>query len=214
MVFPRTDIFRLGDATKTVWLFGAGASSAEPYKVPVQGKILEQFNKIKPTGKPGAKHEFIEYRERVKEACNQIQPGAEFEKVILEEVFSAYEIQNQAGWATDEEKNRARETIQDLKTMLIRATGMKGRGDALKFKPHKRANKASPYAELLEKLFSHTDCAVRTLKSHVLVTMNYDISLDRCLINMKDKKTVILVTHDAKLLPYAHRVYYLRAGQV
>lgn len=33
-------------------------------------------------------------------------------------------------------------------------------------------------------------------------------------INMKDKKTVILVTHDAKLLPYAHRVYYLKDGQV
>jgi putative ABC transport system ATP-binding protein len=33
-------------------------------------------------------------------------------------------------------------------------------------------------------------------------------------INMKDHKTVILVTHDAKLLPYAHRVYYLRDGQV
>ncbi|MGB7957299.1 MAG: ABC transporter ATP-binding protein [Minisyncoccia bacterium] len=33
-------------------------------------------------------------------------------------------------------------------------------------------------------------------------------------INMKDRKTVILVTHDAKLLPYAHRVYYLRDGQV
>jgi putative ABC transport system ATP-binding protein len=33
-------------------------------------------------------------------------------------------------------------------------------------------------------------------------------------INSKDRKTVILVTHDAKLLPYAHRVYYLRDGQV
>ena len=33
-------------------------------------------------------------------------------------------------------------------------------------------------------------------------------------INIKDKKTVILVTHDAKLLPYAHRVYYLKDGQV
>ena len=33
-------------------------------------------------------------------------------------------------------------------------------------------------------------------------------------INMKDQKTVILVTHDAKLLPYAHRVYYLKDGQV
>ena len=33
-------------------------------------------------------------------------------------------------------------------------------------------------------------------------------------INMKDKKTVILVTHDAKLLPYAHRVYHLKDGAV
>ncbi|HVN26501.1 MAG TPA: ABC transporter ATP-binding protein [Candidatus Paceibacterota bacterium] len=33
-------------------------------------------------------------------------------------------------------------------------------------------------------------------------------------INMKDQKTVILVTHDAKLLPYAHRVYYLKDGAV
>jgi ABC-type lipoprotein export system ATPase subunit len=33
-------------------------------------------------------------------------------------------------------------------------------------------------------------------------------------INQEDKKTVILVTHDAKHLPYAHRVYYLRDGVV
>lgn len=33
-------------------------------------------------------------------------------------------------------------------------------------------------------------------------------------INMNDQKTVILVTHDAKYLPYAHRVYYLNDGQV
>ncbi|MEX0931682.1 MAG: ABC transporter ATP-binding protein [Candidatus Paceibacterota bacterium] len=32
-------------------------------------------------------------------------------------------------------------------------------------------------------------------------------------INLNDKKTVILVTHDAKYLPYAHRVYYLRDGK-
>jgi putative ABC transport system ATP-binding protein len=31
-------------------------------------------------------------------------------------------------------------------------------------------------------------------------------------INEKDRKTVILVTHDAKYLPYAHRVYYMRDG--
>jgi putative ABC transport system ATP-binding protein len=31
-------------------------------------------------------------------------------------------------------------------------------------------------------------------------------------INMKDRKTVILVTHDAKYLPYAHRVFYMKDG--
>src|SRR3989344_5059643 len=29
-------------------------------------------------------------------------------------------------------------------------------------------------------------------------------------INTKDKKTVILVTHDANFLPYAHRIYFLK----
>lgn len=33
-------------------------------------------------------------------------------------------------------------------------------------------------------------------------------------INEKDRKTVILVTHDAKYLPYAHRVIYMRDGVV
>lgn len=33
-------------------------------------------------------------------------------------------------------------------------------------------------------------------------------------INRVDKKTIILVTHDAKYLPYAHRVIYVRDGKV
>lgn len=33
-------------------------------------------------------------------------------------------------------------------------------------------------------------------------------------INQRDKKTVLLVTHDAKYLPYAHRVFYLNYGNV
>lgn len=33
-------------------------------------------------------------------------------------------------------------------------------------------------------------------------------------INHNDKKTVLLVTHDAKYLPYAHRVFYLDYGKV
>ena len=33
-------------------------------------------------------------------------------------------------------------------------------------------------------------------------------------INAKDKKTVILVTHDAKYLPYAHRIVYMADGKI
>lgn len=33
-------------------------------------------------------------------------------------------------------------------------------------------------------------------------------------INLRDKKTVLLVTHDAKYLPYAHRVLYMDYGRV
>jgi energy-coupling factor transporter ATP-binding protein EcfA2 len=33
-------------------------------------------------------------------------------------------------------------------------------------------------------------------------------------INERDRKTVILVTHDAKYLPYAHRVFYMRDGRL
>jgi energy-coupling factor transporter ATP-binding protein EcfA2 len=33
-------------------------------------------------------------------------------------------------------------------------------------------------------------------------------------INKNDKKTVLLVTHDAKYLPYAHRVFYLDYGKI
>ncbi len=33
-------------------------------------------------------------------------------------------------------------------------------------------------------------------------------------INIKDKKTIILVTHDAKFIPYAHRVYFMKDGGV
>jgi len=33
-------------------------------------------------------------------------------------------------------------------------------------------------------------------------------------LNEKDQKTVILVTHDPRYLPYAHRVFYLKDGQI
>jgi len=33
-------------------------------------------------------------------------------------------------------------------------------------------------------------------------------------VNRRDKKTVILVTHDAKFIPYAHRTFYMTYGKV
>lgn len=33
-------------------------------------------------------------------------------------------------------------------------------------------------------------------------------------LNNKDKKTIVLVTHDSRYLRYAHRVYYLRDGEI
>ncbi len=33
-------------------------------------------------------------------------------------------------------------------------------------------------------------------------------------VNEKDRKTLVLVTHDAKYLPYAHRVFYMRDGKL
>ena len=107
--------------------------------------------------------------------------------VTLEEVFSAFDIQEQAGWTTNEEKEVAIKAISDLRRMLVRATGVRGRGNALKYKPHKRNDEPSPYAELLEKLFP-VNCRVDLLKAHVLATMNYDICLDRCLLNMRDNE--------------------------
>jgi putative ABC transport system ATP-binding protein len=35
-----------------------------------------------------------------------------------------------------------------------------------------------------------------------------------CDINQKDKKTIVLVTHDPRYLSYAHRVYHLKDGKV
>jgi len=186
MDFKRKSIVRLNDATKTLWIFGAGASYSPPYKVPVQDKLLDSFGNKTPGGRPRVKEEFIKLRERVENVCKKILPGSTLNDVTLEEVFSSYEIQDQAGWATDDEKKEAIAAIQDLKKMLIRTTGVKGRGDALKFRPHKRAGQVSPYAELLEKLFP-TGCNDRVIRGHVLVTMNYDINLDRCVLNMREK---------------------------
>jgi hypothetical protein len=187
MTFPCTSDFKVSDASKTVWLFGAGASSAAPYNLPVQDKLLEHFCNMPAYGKPETKEEFMKLKQNVIEACETILPGADPKECSLEELFSAYEIQAQAGWATDNLKNKASESIGNLRNMLIKTTKTRGRGDAVKWRPHDRADQHSPYAELLEKLFP-LKCADQQIRAHVLATMNYDINLDRCLINMRDKK--------------------------
>jgi hypothetical protein len=116
MTFTTLSGFRLSQAAKTVWIFGAGASSCEAYNVPIQGKILERFTKL-------SRNRNLD---KVRKICASIQPGANFEKISLEEVFSAYEIQSKAGWATDEKKKDAQAAIQSLKKRGKR-------GDALKF---------------------------------------------------------------------------------
>ncbi len=48
-----------------------------------------------------------------------------------------------------------------------------------------------------------------------LDTKNAEITMQLLAeLNEKDKKTVILVTHDPRYLPYAHRVFYLKDGQI
>jgi len=187
MPFPKTDKFNLRKADKTIWIFGAGASFTKPYNVPLQMHLLKTFQKMKVRMSGTSKDEFEELRNRVSEECKKILPGAELNNVTLEEVFSAFEIQEQAGWTTNEEKEMARQAIFDLRKMLVSTTGVKGRGDALKYKPHRRNDRPSPYAELLEKLFP-LDCKIDLLKANILATMNYDISLDRCLLNMRDNE--------------------------
>ena len=187
MSFPMTDEFFLSKADKTIWVFGAGASFSKPYNVPIQANLLETFTKIKPPGSGKIRDEFEKLKKSVEDACKIILPGAALKNVTLEEVFSAFEIQSQANWATDDKKAMSRTAISDLRRMLVLTTGVRGRGNALKYKPHKRNNGTSPYAELLEKLFP-VKCKNDVIRAHVLVTMNYDINLDRCLLNMRDSK--------------------------
>ena len=187
MSFPKTDKFILNRADKTIWIFGAGASFSKPYTVPLQMDLLDTFQKMEPPKSDSVRREFEELRNRVSEECKKILMGAELRDVTLEEVFSAFDIQEQAGWTTNEEKEVARKAISDLRRMLVSTTGVSGRGDAQKYKPHKRNNRPSPYAELLEKLFP-LNCRVDLLKANVLATMNYDICLDRCLLNMRDNE--------------------------
>lgn len=179
----------LHDCERTAWIFGAGASASKPYQVPVQNKLLERFFEMTRPGGAKLKAEFEGLKTRIEGYCKTVLPGVSctHPKLSLEEVFSAYELAKKEPRSTLQEAIDADAAIRDLREAIRIATFVYGRGDAKKYQPHGRANVPSPYAELLEKLYP----LAAPTSSHVLITFNYDISLDRCAINLRNSKTPI-----------------------
>lgn len=183
------DRLSLGTHERTVWIFGAGASAAKPYEVPVQNRLLERFADMKQPGDLKFQADFAKLKTRVEGYCKEVQPGISFKdpKLSLEEVFSAYEIARNELRSTLQQSQAADKAIRDLREAIRAATSVYGSGDAKEFQPHARAGVLSPYAELLEKLFPVEGAH----SSHVLMTFNYDICLDRCAINLRNAKPSI-----------------------
>ena len=180
----------LSGANRTTWVFGAGASAPQPYKVPAQKDMLGSFFQKKfPGGEP--RQQNIEtLKKGVKDDCSFVLPGATPEEVSLEEVFSAYELMLSEPRTPVELRKRAGAALMRLKQAIQYSTYTLGRGDSKKWKPHDRGRTGSPYAELLEKLYPPNDASVDG--KHGFVTFNYDINLDRCLINLRDTASVDL----------------------
>ncbi len=178
--------FKLNDAGKTIWIFGAGASVVAPYSVPTQSKMLKHFLSAKYPGKIERQKRINDLKNSVREYCRYVIPGIEPEdsRLSLEEVFSAYEIVLSETRSSTDERKYAENAIREVRDALRLATYVRGRGDARKWRPHARDGVPSPYAELLEKLFPSKELA--NSKSNCFITFNYDIGIDRCLINLKD----------------------------
>lgn len=125
--YPKTSIFRLNSAKKTIWLFGAGASAGEPYNVPSQENLLKHFFTMTVPGRAAFQDEFNRLRDDIKELCERVQPGLSPEEAILEEVFSAYEIEAQSPYSSYEQTKFALEAVDKLRkrsVMLLRFTAM------------------------------------------------------------------------------------------
>lgn len=183
----------LEQADSTVWIFGAGASRSEPYDIPIQTQLLQRFATMTRPGTAKFQAKLQELRERVRRYCQKVQPGVAYDdqNLTLEEVFSAYELVLREPRSSQEERLNAENALRDLGDALRHATMVFGRGDARHWKPHDRNGTPSPYAELLEKLFPK-DGGAQSLKRHKLVTFNYDINLDRCLLNLRGAMNVDL----------------------
>ena len=180
------DRLSLAAANRTVWLFGAGASACAPYEVPTQAGLLKRFASMSRPGPSSVQQGFETLRARVRDHCRRVLPGLpmEHEDVTLEEVFSAYELARDDPRSAADEVLQAADAFDDLLQALRITTYVFGRGDSKKWMPHARDDTPSPYAELVEKLLPVLPLGpVR----HALITFNYDVNLDRCLINLRGK---------------------------
>jgi hypothetical protein len=182
------DKLRLNDATRTVWVFGAGASVF--YDVPSQEKLLARFLDGSRPIKHGPKgqRQLEERRDRVEAYCRNAYPGLEPSDpgVALEELFALYELMRDDPRSTPEEVGLAGRALRDLLLAIRHATVVPGKATQAKWLPFARERERSPYAELIEQVFpSGTTDGGR----HVFVTFNYDINLDRCVINLLESKS-------------------------
>ncbi len=192
---PRVfDSLSLSGAAGTLWLFGAGASKCEPYSVPTQYGLLKHFAAMGPFGrKYGHRQAFVALQSRVQRLVERVVPGREWTswENCLEEIFSFYELlADDTANCTPAENAAARKALDDLTRALWAATTVGGANTALKFKPfpESRRRTPAPYAELLERLLrggeTRGGAHAFAASQHRLVTMNYDISLDRCLLHL------------------------------
>jgi hypothetical protein len=171
-------------------VFGAGASAPQPYKVPAQKDMLKEFFKRNFPGREQRQQNILTLKQDVKDDCLFVLPGAKPEEVSLEEIFSAYELMLSEPRTPLDLRERAQAALVRLKQAIQYSTYTLGRGDSKKWRPHDRGQAESPYAELLEKLYPANGNAVDG--EHGFVTFNYDINLDRCLINLRDAANVDL----------------------
>lgn len=171
--------------TPTVWFFGAGASAAAPDSVPTAMALLRRFGASSGGRSSLLRKKLRELKRDVNVICKRVQRGASPDAAVLEEVFAANEIEAGHRRTDAESADRARAAIRTLESALLRAVASDRPGDAHEFMPHRRHGVASPYAELLERLFPKSG-ARAFAGHHTLVTLNYDINLDRCLLNMRD----------------------------
>ena len=168
------DRLNLSSAKRTLWIFGAGASHSAPYNAPLQNELLDFAAKKS----PGAE------TSKIMKLIKDMLPGASVDDVRLEELFSAYELWASHPRSGTAEVMKAKKAIRTLQRALAKAVTAHGPGSHAKWKPHQRNNQAAPYAELMERLFP-ANAKKRDIRRHSLATMNYDIHLDRCVINMR-----------------------------